>query len=743
MFAQTRSYVWLLGLTLLGCRPELRAEGAVEYIADSRKVIADRQQLTSQIEQARLELETSRPPAPELEGWTALFSFVHVSDVQIRDAGIHYFSNSVMESSIDRVATSTKRHEKLDRNDEYPWAALVGGVNQLLRSRNCDKQPETIGADCPRFLIHTGDAIDAGTLGELNRFLSVGNRLLLPWYSVVGNHDIFLMGNFTESQILFTNMPTESVPLVLNRNRFMRQHGPTRWNETLRHEPTARGYFGMPASLFHGFDTTFATQDLKTSPTGEDRPLRGYYSLRFGAKDKDQNPTSWRLIVLDTTEQHRMVKHAGSVEIPISGALGYVEPEQYEWFKQEILSAEEKGELVLVAGHHPLLAPPDLGSKLEQLGDLRGTDPSGTRNIALKALFAEHPNMLGYFGGHTHLLRLARIPRSHAVEVTAPSLHELPQVAFLITMYQQEKGRKLGMLVQSTHGVPGRDDLLAERLKEGCEGALLDKKKKIPEAGPNCGVSVSQFFVLGDPPKKPAICSGSADPAAEPIYRPASDLTETIETDFAAFGQMTLRGLLPLLSKNMPCIHFWMSPEVAEAADFKIDVSELANNKFSVSQLLSLLLAKIPAVGPKHDIKLDWQYRPEGGIFQIVRKPVDGKQAEPPSACTDSSKLKLLPMGVMSKPTLRSLLTLVQDKLPCIRFSLSLEALDWLDLPIPSKAMPTESLTVEQMLSAMLPNIRKTGKESERGLRMRVTEDQGMPRYLIDIEPPTANRPPN
>lgn len=735
-----------LSLALLGCRPELRTEGAVEYIADSRRVLSDRQQLALQIDQAELDLEIARAPKPELEHWNQLFSFVQVSDVQIRDSGIRYFSNSAMESAIDVFATSTKRHEKLDRNDEYPWAALVGGINRFLRDHDCERLPGAIpNGTCPRFLIHTGDAIDAGTVGELNRFLSISNRLRIPWYSVVGNHDIFLMGNFTESQISFINMPTESVPLVLNRGRFMRFHGPSRWNETLLHQPTAAGWFGMPASRFHGFDTVFPKMDL---PDAE-RPLRPYYSLRFAASAPSSDPTrvtpKIRFIVLDTTEQHRMVKHVGKTEIPITGALGYIEPEQYEWFKQEITSAEEHGELILVAGHHPLLAPTDFGSKVEQLGDLRGTDPSGTRNIAIKTLFAEHRSMLAYFGGHTHLLRFASIPSSHAVEVTAPSLHELPQVGFLVSLYQQREGRKLGLLVQTIQGVPGRDDLLAERLRQSCEGALLDKKKKVPEAGPTCGVSTSRFFVLGEPPSDGKQCAVSSDPAAEPIYRPFTEVTEAIETDWSRFRGVTLRSLLPFLTQQLHCIKFWMSPEVAEQADFVIDPADLPHEKMSIPQLLDRLLPKIPPAGKRHDIKLSWRYLPEGGQFQIygVAPP-----HEPQPVCQPNPDLKLLPLGALTKPTLRSLLADLQRKLPCVRFSMTVDVTDWVEQPIPATALPTAPQTLSQLLDRVLPAVLLNGKESDLRLGWRLFTDD-REQYQLYVEqkplppkPPTPNQTP-
>lgn len=54
------------------------------------------------------------------------------------------------------------------------------------------------------FVIFTGDNIDQPNSDELKKFLKVANQLKVPYYMVIGNHEVFKSQNFTKKEYLQT-----------------------------------------------------------------------------------------------------------------------------------------------------------------------------------------------------------------------------------------------------------------------------------------------------------------------------------------------------------------------------------------------------------------------------------------------------------------------------------------------------------------------------------------------------------
>lgn len=52
------------------------------------------------------------------------------------------------------------------------------------------------------FVVFTGDNIDQPNSDELKRFLTVANQLKVPYYMIIGNHEVFKSQNFTKKDYL-------------------------------------------------------------------------------------------------------------------------------------------------------------------------------------------------------------------------------------------------------------------------------------------------------------------------------------------------------------------------------------------------------------------------------------------------------------------------------------------------------------------------------------------------------------
>src|SRR6185295_18871686 len=47
----------------------------------------------------------------------------------------------------------------------------------------------------PAMMIHTGDSADMGLQSEFDTFLTYTDKLHVPWYQALGNHDVLAFGN--------------------------------------------------------------------------------------------------------------------------------------------------------------------------------------------------------------------------------------------------------------------------------------------------------------------------------------------------------------------------------------------------------------------------------------------------------------------------------------------------------------------------------------------------------------------
>ncbi|MEA2142159.1 MAG: hypothetical protein QOI64_589, partial [Solirubrobacteraceae bacterium] len=119
-----------------------------------------------------------------------------------------------------------------------------------------------------------------------------------------------------------------------------------------------------------------------------------------------------RMIAINTVAEGDVINSNGNLDEP-----------QFRWLRREIVAAEQRRELIILFGHHPIgsLTNPALD---EDAGDcaLRAVtgpgcdlDPRSSRPLRfgadLRALALAHPNVVAYVAGHIHENRISAVRR--------------------------------------------------------------------------------------------------------------------------------------------------------------------------------------------------------------------------------------------------------------------------------------------------------------------------------------------
>lgn len=434
------------------------------------------------------------------DDWSPVVRFVHVSDFQFRDFGVKYFRNDTQARVVDRGAPEARRLAELDKNDENPTVALVGGIARITPP--------------PSFVIHTGDAIDSGTVGELSRFAAVLDRLPIPWFSVVGNHDVFLMGNFTHAWLRLDNPPSEGVPLIGNRDLFMRLHGPGAPFPAVMesHASTVGGNAIVPGgSHLHGFDFGDYVYDLQKP---REQPSASYSFPLY-----TEPPI--RFIVLDTTKTDEQIPSIGGTQLP-TGHAGSLPEDRRKWLERQLNEAKVQGEYVIIAGHHPL----------RELGRTRAGGESFANWLR------DQRHVLAYLGGHTHEFEVHKHVRNSLDVSDGAEQKILPEIISTATRVDPpygllievlRKGDRLAVSYRSV--VPRAKGELNALLRDFCQGAAKDAKKPM-----RCDETKSGAFTVAtgveDGPRKRAGWDAAVEPwrllsqeddDLGPVHGPGSD----------------------------------------------------------------------------------------------------------------------------------------------------------------------------------------------------------------------------
>jgi 3',5'-cyclic AMP phosphodiesterase CpdA len=141
-----------------------------------------------------------------ISGWPRpVVSFLHFSDVQIREPGAK-LGGTRLSSQLRRIEPSFEQDYVQELYALYGYDALVKTVNEELdlmvtlqhdpaRSAEAQQRPG------PTLMIHTGDSVDTGMQSEFDSFVTYTDKLAVPWYQAIGNHDVLAFGNLRMSSI--------------------------------------------------------------------------------------------------------------------------------------------------------------------------------------------------------------------------------------------------------------------------------------------------------------------------------------------------------------------------------------------------------------------------------------------------------------------------------------------------------------------------------------------------------------
>jgi 3',5'-cyclic AMP phosphodiesterase CpdA len=378
-------------------------------------------------------------------------TFVHLSDVQLRDEQVRLY-DKVASKLADYIITSFERESCVEVFDGALYYAIVQTVNATV-----DSLPED-DLQRPAFMIHTGDAIDAGVVNELYEFLYISNEIKIPWYNVLGNHDVGTFGNI-EQKMVYVNDPFVEFMTMHSKFNFINMHHNTYEdypfvNVSPRNTDMDRTIVATSHlySKFNGFDRLHYSHDEVRELYVCDR-CPGYYSIEVKEKNQATGDPAIQMIVLDTGLN--------------LGAYGSVADDQFKWLEREI--KESKDKITLVFGHHNI-------NSIE----------NGRK---LKKLFASDPSIIAYFCGHTHTHKINYHPGEGDGfgfwEVITGAIFAYPQQGSVVRIKYEEG---IGMLdvyafshtIQETYGNEGskQKSKLFEHVKSAYEGAKEDISAK-------------------------------------------------------------------------------------------------------------------------------------------------------------------------------------------------------------------------------------------------------------------------
>jgi len=457
------------------------------------------------------ESDTLDLPAPVL-----VARLVHVSDLHLMDtlsparfAQAHAFSATAWRpyeaystQLADGILRATNRIHAAGRTidfvmltgdvcdnaqaNELAWlrALFDGGVVNPLSGPD-DRAP----ADRPAVELDPYAAFEAQGLYRAGVH---GALPSIPWYTLLGNHDALALGVFPFFEAAAGHrtapLPLEwrpgiVLPVLLDPtgawaygNVTPAEPGPPGWFEVAQPvvPDPARAYFSKPEFVQALFTTA-------TEPAGH-----GFAGVDAGATWYSVSPVAGlRLIGLDTTDAVRKLPG----HMYDNGALSRA---QFAFLQAELAAAIRRGELVIVATHHPS----------DTLTTLAGTEVGADE---FRAALQACPAVVLHLTGHMHRNRV--VDRVTYVEIETCATLDPPQEARLVELWRDTTGGQIAVVYEMFSHIqdelpPLGDDPLralraqAQALARGDKLAAARQQQHDPSGADPRGTLVDRAGVL-------------------------------------------------------------------------------------------------------------------------------------------------------------------------------------------------------------------------------------------------------
>jgi metallophosphoesterase (TIGR03767 family) len=229
-----------------------------------------------------------------------------------------------------------------------------------------------------------------------------------PSYVAFGNHDGTVQGNLHALGVLDTIARGCVKPLSISGVAGLGALATSSPRTIVVPPDPARGFADRPTyKALHRTGAQADAHGFAYVDAAELRASRGqaaYYA--FSPKQ------GIRLISINTVAEGDTINSNGNLDDP-----------QFRWLRRAIEAAEERDELVIVFGHHPISSlvnrAPDEDAGTCALKAITGPgcdlDPRNSKPLRLgadlRALLLAHPHVVAYVAGHTHQNRVAAFQR--------------------------------------------------------------------------------------------------------------------------------------------------------------------------------------------------------------------------------------------------------------------------------------------------------------------------------------------
>ena len=316
-------------------------------------------------------------------------SFVHLSDVQLRDERVYMFSKRLTEIG-DYIADGFAHEPDMVFYDHSYYLTQIGLIRRFQELLPEDRKPA--------FMIHTGDSLHMGVVSELYEFIYMSNKLNIPWYNVLGNHDYQVYGNLDAKDVGVIK-PNMGFQTVNSRHNFIHMHGKGFHVDTSVYyspdnAPDDDTTF-MTKSVYNGFDRRGDGYSLpgllreRLNKPCVDCP--GYYY--FEIKEPKGNDPGILAVVLDTTtKDFRFAKGTVFRHNETTPPDPMRRLEQIKWLEKVLVEYSKKGDWIVIAfGHHSLNSKSFFDESYQTVVDLFNNPEY---------------NVIAYFCGHSHGYRI-------------------------------------------------------------------------------------------------------------------------------------------------------------------------------------------------------------------------------------------------------------------------------------------------------------------------------------------------